>query len=42
MVGSGVRRGYATTSQTRGTRGNGTERGMTRGDGVMRGRGMGR
>jgi hypothetical protein len=37
MGGGGVRRGDTTTSRTRGVRGNGTERGMTRGDGTMRG-----
>jgi hypothetical protein len=39
MRGIGVRRGNATTSRTRGMTGNGTERGMTRGNGVMRGGG---
>ncbi len=42
MGGDGVRRGDATTSQTRGARGNGMVRGMTRGDGAMRGRVAGR
>ncbi len=37
MRSGGVRRGKATTSQTRGARGNGKERGMARGDGAMRG-----
>jgi hypothetical protein len=38
MEGGGVRRGYATAIQTRGTRGDGMKRGMTTGDGVMKGR----
>jgi hypothetical protein len=37
-----VRRGNSTTSRTRGARGNDMERGMTRGDGAMRGRVAGR
>jgi hypothetical protein len=39
MRGGGVRRGNATTSRTRGARGDGMERGMTRGDSIMRGGG---
>jgi hypothetical protein len=42
MGGGGMRRGYSATSRTRGTRGNGTERGLLRGDGAMQGRGTGR
>jgi hypothetical protein len=38
MGGGGVRRGNKTTSQTRGARGDGMERGMTRGDGAMSGK----
>ncbi len=37
-----MRRGNATTIWTRGARGNGIERGMTRGNGAMRGGGAGR
>ncbi len=37
-----MRRCDATISRTRGTRGDGMERGMTRGDGAMRGRVTGR
>ncbi len=39
QIGDGsMRRGDATTSRTRGARGNGMERGMTRGNGAKRGR----
>jgi hypothetical protein len=38
MRGGSVRRGIATTSQTRGAGGYGIERGMTRGNGTMRGK----
>jgi hypothetical protein len=37
-----MRRGDATTCQTRGARGNGMERGMMRGNDMMRGRVTGR
>ncbi len=42
MGGGGVRSGNTTSSWTIGARGNGMERGTTRGDGMMRGRVAGR